>query len=136
LALAVTLMFASVPAREALQREKIQAQVTGRLQDCRPICTNCPGWIRRRAALAEFRAIPSVAAVIPIEEPQNAGLVHKQGGGAQITGGTPEMLEQMGLKAEIGSTRLARGNMSDSGGPSGDDQQPSEAGSYDPMRHP
>jgi putative ABC transport system permease protein len=64
------------------------------------------------AALAEFRAIPGVAAVIPIEEPQNAGLVYKQGGGgAQITGGTPEMLEQMGLKAEIGSTRLERGQM-------------------------
>ena len=64
------------------------------------------------AVLAEFRAIPGVAAVIPIEEPQNAGLVYKQsGGGAQITGGTPEMLEQMGLKAEIGSTRLARGQM-------------------------
>jgi len=79
--------------------------------------------MRRRAALAEFRAIPGVAAVIPIEEPRNAGLVYKQGGGrAQITGGTPVMLEQMGLKAEIGSTRLARGNTSDSGGPSGDDQ--------------
>ena len=41
------------------------------------------GWIRRRAALAKFRAIPDVAAVILVEELQNAGLVHKQGGGAQ-----------------------------------------------------
>ena len=64
------------------------------------------------AALAELRAIPGVAAVIPIEEPQNTGLTYKQGGGgAQIIGGTPEMLEQMGLKAEIGSTRLERGQM-------------------------
>ena len=32
-------------------------------------------------ALDELRAIPGVAAVIPIEEPQNAGLVYGQTGG-------------------------------------------------------
>ena len=58
------------------------------------------------AALDELRNIPGVAAVIPIEEPQSAGLVYGQTGGwGQIIGATPEMLEQLGLKAEIGDTR-------------------------------
>ncbi len=62
--------------------------------------------------LDQFRGIPGVAAVIPIEEAQSAGLVYEQvGGWGQIIGGTPEMLEQLGLKAEIGSTRLERGQM-------------------------
>ena len=56
-------------------------------------------------ALDELRAIPGVAAVIPIEEAQNAGLVYGQiGGWGQIIGAAPEMLEQLGLKAEIGDT--------------------------------
>ncbi len=64
------------------------------------------------AALDEFRAIPGVAAVIPIEEAPEAGLIYGQiGGWGQIIGGTSEMLEQLGLKAEVGSTRLARGQM-------------------------
>ena len=64
------------------------------------------------AILDEFRGIPSVEAVIPIEETQNAGLKYRQaGGGAQIIGAQPATLEQLGLKIASGSARLERGQM-------------------------
>jgi putative ABC transport system permease protein len=64
------------------------------------------------AVLDEFRAITGVAAVIPVEEPQSAGLVYEQvGGWGQIIGAASEMLTQLGLNAELGSTRLEQGQM-------------------------
>ena len=64
------------------------------------------------AVLDELRGITGVAAVIPIEEPQSAGLTYRHaGGGVQIIGVAPEMIEQLGLKAEIGSPGLGRGQM-------------------------
>ncbi len=50
--------------------------------------------------LDEFRDIPGVAAVIPIEEPQSAGLVYGQvGGWGQIIGGTPRDAGAVGLES-------------------------------------
>ena len=67
------------------------------------------------AALDELRNVPGVAAVIPIEEAGEAGesahLWTDRGLGRKLSAATPEMLEQMGLKAEMGSTRLGRGQM-------------------------
>ena len=62
------------------------------------------------AALDELRKVPGVAAVVPIQEAGEAGdvrLIYEQiEGWMPIIGSTPEMLEQMDLNAEIGSTRL------------------------------
>ena len=64
------------------------------------------------AVLDELRGITGVAAVIPIEEPQSAGLTYRHaGGGVQIIGVAPEMIEQLGLKAKVGDMRLERGQM-------------------------
>ena len=64
-------------------------------------------------ALDELRTIPGVAAVIPIEEAAKASrlLYETDRRLGQIIGGAPETLEQLGLKAEIGSTRLEHGQM-------------------------
>ena len=64
------------------------------------------------AALDALRAIPGVASVIPIEDAPYASLIYGQGFfGAQIIAATPEMIAQLGLKAEMGSTELGRGQM-------------------------
>ena len=63
-------------------------------------------------ALDELRTIPGVAEVIPLEEAQGVRLLYKKNEGwGQVISSGPKTLEQLGLKAEIGSTELGHGQM-------------------------
>ena len=64
------------------------------------------------SALDDLRTIAGVAEVIPLEEAQGVRLFYKKNEGwGQVIGSTPKTLEQLGLKAEIGSTGLGHGQM-------------------------
>jgi len=101
-----------------LKRIEVSGAMMGRMAEPVAPASKSPGVPGKKppaltnSALDELRAIPGVAAVIPIEEAGEAGLVYEQTGGwGQIIGGSPDMLEQLGLKAEIGSPGLGRGQM-------------------------